>query len=275
MNSPSSDSRAGGFPEAGALKRGETVDAIYGGRLKIIQGKRGYRFSIDSILLAAFARPKAGERVADLGTGGGVVALTIAKFFPVGEVVGIEIQGALAGRARRSVDLNQLAGRVEIYQGDLTQIESFPRREKFDLVLANPPFYSARDGRMNPAREKAVARHEIRASLADFLGAADFLLRNSGRLDIIYPAAKLSELVFQLRKKRLEIKRLRPVYSRKGESGVLILAEARKRAGVELEILPPLYLYRREGGYTAEAERMINGAWFRGGKKSPAPPESG
>jgi len=251
------------------LKKGETLDAIFGGRLHIIQGRRGYRFSIDSLLLAAFARPRRGERVAELGAGSGVVALTLAKFYPVSLVVGLEVQRNLAGRAHRNAALNGLADRVQVYQGDLKHISSFPGRETFDLVLANPPFHAPRDGRINPDREKAVARHELRANLTDFVRAAEYLLRNSGRLNIIYPAAKLSELALRLRKHHLELKRVRPVYSRKGESGVFVLAEARKRAGVELEILPPLYLFRKGGGYTAEVEKIVNGTWFRGGRDAP------
>ena len=192
---------------------------------------------------------------------------TISKFTLVLSclmTVGLSLDG-------KSIEID---GRIssELYlwtQGDLKHISSFPGRETFDLVLANPPFHAPRDGRINPDREKAVARHELRANLTDFVRAAEYLLRNSGRLNIIYPAAKLSELALRLRKHHLELKRVRPVYSRKGESGVFVLAEARKRTGVELEILPPLYLFRKGGGYTAEVEKIVNGTWFRGGRDAP------
>jgi len=246
------------------LKPGETLDVILGDSLQLIQSGSGYRFSIDALLLAAFVEPRKGERVAELGTGSGVIALIIARFFPVREVIGIEVQASLLDRAGRNIRLNGLADRVRLVRGDIKRIRRLAEGGGFDLVIFNPPFRSAREGRINPDPEKAVARHQLRAGLREFLDAAFFLLRNSGRLDFIYPAAKLAELIFELRRRRLEIKRLRLVHSRKSSPGVLALVEARKGAGMELEILPPLYLFQNRGNkYTREVREIINGNYFR------------
>ena len=94
----------------------ETLDAILGGRLRIIQKKSGYRFSIDALLLAHFVALKEGEECIDLGTGSGVVALILACRRCRGRILGIDIQGELVAMARRSVELNGLAGCVEIRQ---------------------------------------------------------------------------------------------------------------------------------------------------------------
>ncbi|MDD5222734.1 MAG: methyltransferase [bacterium] len=245
------------------LNPGETLDVILGDSLKLIQRGNGYRFSIDALLLAAFLEAKKGERAAELGTGSGVIALIAAGYLPVREVVAIELQAALADLAGRNTLLNGLNERVRVVRGDLKKIHRLAERESFDLVFCNPPFRSAREGRINPDPEKAIARHQLRAGLREFLGASFFLLRNSGRLCLIYPAAKLAELVFELRRKRLEIKRLRMVHSRKESPGVLVLAEARKGVGMELEILPPLYLFQGRGKYTREAREIVSGGYFR------------
>ncbi len=257
------------------LKPGETLDVILGDSLKLIQSRSGYRFSIDALLLAAFLEAKKGERAAELGTGSGVIALIAARYLPVREVIGIELQATLADRAGRNASLNGLADRVRVVRGDLKKIHRWAERETFDLVFCNPPFRSAREGRINPDPEKAIARHQLRAGLREFLDASFFLLRNSGRLDLIYPAAKLAELVFELRRKRLEIKRLRMVHSRKESPGVLVLVEARKGTGMELAVLPPLYLFQGRGQYTREVREIINGGYFwkRARKiKSPSAP---
>ena len=245
------------------IKPGETLDVILGDSLQLIQSGSGYRFSIDALLLAAFVESRKGERVAELGTGSGVIALIIARFFPVREVTGIEFQAALADRALRNVSLNGLSGRVRVARGDIKKIDRLAERDSFDLVVFNPPFHSAREGRINPDPEKAVARHQLRAGLGEFLDAAFFLLRNSGRVNFIYPAAKLVEVAEELQQRRLEIKRLRVVHSREKSPGVLVLVEARKGVGRELEIPPPLYVFQDRGKYTREVREIINGNYFR------------
>ena len=56
----------------------ETLDAVFGGLLKVLQKKNGYRFSIDALLLAAFADPQPLDRAMDLGTGCGILPLVLA-----------------------------------------------------------------------------------------------------------------------------------------------------------------------------------------------------
>ena len=70
----------------------ETVDALFDGALKLYQRKRGYRFSLDSLLLADFATLRPDDRVIDLGTGNGVMPLILAYRYQSISVTGIEIQ---------------------------------------------------------------------------------------------------------------------------------------------------------------------------------------
>ena len=79
----------------------ETLDAIFGGRIKILQSRTGYRFSLDSLLLADFTRLKGSETVVDLGTGNGVVPLILAERFPTCHFLGLELQDGMIERARK------------------------------------------------------------------------------------------------------------------------------------------------------------------------------
>src|ERR1700749_5143470 len=56
----------------------ETIDTILGGALAIRQPENGYRFRLDSILLARFASVRPRDRVLELGAGGGVISIVIA-----------------------------------------------------------------------------------------------------------------------------------------------------------------------------------------------------
>ncbi|HEY7746126.1 MAG TPA: tRNA1(Val) (adenine(37)-N6)-methyltransferase [Desulfuromonadales bacterium] len=236
----------------------ETLDDLRPAGLKVIQAKRGYRFSLDPVLLCAFALVGRGEMVADLGTGSGVVPLLLAARTGAKKIVGVEIQPELADRARRSVLLNCLHERIDILEGDLRDLQEILEPQVFDIVVANPPYRPPGAGRQAPVNERAVARHELAGGMADFLRAASYLLKNGGRFYIVFLAERLAELLAGMRELRLEPKRLRCVHSRAGERGSLVLVEGRKGGRSGLAIEPPLYVYAGEG-YSAETLAIYEG----------------
>ena len=122
------------------LCEGESLDAVGVSGLKVIQSVRGFRHSMDALLLAQFAAPRPTDRVLDLGCGNGAIALLLAHRHPRLSVVGVEIQPSLASRARRGVQLNELDDRMEIIEGDLRGIQGLLPPSGFDVVLCNPPY---------------------------------------------------------------------------------------------------------------------------------------
>ncbi len=229
---------------------GETLDSLFGGRLSLLQPRRGYRFSIDAPILAHFAAPGLREPVVDLGAGSGVISLILAFKFGLGRITAIELQPRLAGLARRNVAANGLEERIRVVEADLTELASLPAGSAASVVC-NPPYRRLGSGRVNPAAEAAVARHEVRASLPQVAAAAAHLLAAKGRLYVIYPAGRLAALLTALRERELEPKRLRFVHSRQGEGAVLVLVEALKGGGEGLKVEAPLIVYR-DGGYGDE-----------------------
>jgi tRNA1(Val) A37 N6-methylase TrmN6 len=83
----------------------ETIDEILGGKLRIIQKQKGYRFSLDAFLLAHFIRLKKGEHIIDLGTGSGVIAIIMGARKGCGRAVGVDIQEDLVDMAKLHHDV--------------------------------------------------------------------------------------------------------------------------------------------------------------------------
>jgi tRNA1Val (adenine37-N6)-methyltransferase len=160
--------------------------------------------------------------------------------------------------ARRNVMLNRLGERVDILQGDIRIPSSFLTVKSYDVVVFNPPYRRAGTGRINPDEERALARHEIRGSATDFLQASDRLLRDGGRVYLIYPAKRMVEVLYRMRVLGLEPKNLRVVHSRTSSEGEFILVEGLKGGGEEVKILPPLFIYGEEGGYSGEMQGIFN-----------------
>lgn len=220
-------------------KADETVDTFLNGKLRIIQSQRGYRFSVDALLLAEFVSIKDEDLVIDLGAGSGIISLFLATKRKVGFIVGIELQKELASQAQRNVALNELERKIAIIQGDLRHL---PLARGFaDVVVCNPPYRQQRSGRINPDESKAIARHEIAASLDAILAAAKALLKPGGRLTLIYPANRLTEIFTKMRKEGLEPKRLQIIFPDSASYAKLALIEGRLQGRSGLKILPPIF----------------------------------
>lgn len=223
-------------------------DTLFAGKLVCTQSLSGYRFSIDAVLLAHFAVPRRQDRVLDLGAGCGVVSLILAYRHPSIDLTCLEIQDSLSALLAYNISQNGLTGRMRLVTGDLRQVKELLPVGAADLVVCNPPYYSLGRGQQSPGDEQAVARHELKAGLADIVKAAAFALRTKGRLVMIYPAARGAALLAALRQNRLEPKRLQVVHPYPGAAGVFFLVEAMKGGGEELTVLPPLYVYDHPGG---------------------------
>jgi len=235
----------------------ETFDTLFGGKLRVVQEKDGYRFSIDAVLLAGFVRLRKGERVIDLGTGVGVIPLILGKKGEGAEqIVGVEIQEGLTELAQRNVLINGFEGLIHIVQGDIRRLDDMFPPATFDVVVTNPPYYRVSSGRINPYPQKAIARHEVRCTIDAVLQAARYLLKEGGRMFIIFPAQRAVTLLDSLRSASLEPKTLRWVHSREGEEAAFILAEAYKGGGEGVNVLPPLCVYSNDGAYTPEMETV-------------------
>lgn len=240
------------------LKPDETLDDLVIGGYKVIQGRKGYRFSMDSILLADFAAPGKNDQVLDLGCGCGIISILMACREPECVITGLELQESLADRARRSVELNQLQGRVKIINGDLHDA-ALLGPENFNLVVANPPFFKVGEGRPSAIEEKLIARHEVQATLGDFIFAASRFLGEKGRLALIQPASRLAEIVTCCQGKSLVVKRIRTVHPRQEKPANLVLVDAQKDGKPGLTILPPLIVYGDDGRYSEELMRIYFG----------------
>lgn len=236
----------------------ETTDEILDGSLKILQSRRGYRFNLDSLMLAHFASLKPRSVNLDLGCGNGVIALVLARRYPLSHWTGLEIQEGPARLARRNAEQNGLEKRVGIVSGDARDVKRKFTAHSFDNIIFNPPYRKLSSGRINPLLEKAVARHEIKGSLADFLEASRYLLKPKGRVFTIYPARRLVELVFLFRKNDMEPKRMKLVFSDTASDAAFVLAEGRCGSREELKMEPPLFIYEEHKKYTADMKNIFS-----------------
>lgn len=231
-----------------------TEDALLGGRVRLLQPRRGYRVAVDAVLLAASVEAGPADRVLDLGAGVGSVGLCLAARVPGCTVVGIELQPALADLANRNAALNGRSGRLRTIVHDLAR--PLPADlGLFDHVATNPPYLAAAVADPSPDPAKALATVESSATLERWLAVAAGAVKSAGTLTIIHRADRLEEIAALLARHGLgdiAIKRLPPA--------ARVLIRARRAGAPARREAAPLVLHPPGGGYTEAAEAVLRHA---------------
>ena len=80
-----------------------------------------------------------------------------------------------------------------------------------------------------------------------------------GRLVLIYPAARMADLITQMRAFKIEPKVLQMIHSKEGSLAERVLIEGVKNGRPGAKVLPPLVMHNADGSFTEAAKKMING----------------
>lgn len=234
-----------------------TEDTFLNGGITILQHRKGYRFSIDAVLLAAFSAPGGKDRIVDLGTGCGIIPLILGQRHPAVRIAGIEVQPELAALAAQNVEANGMKDRVTIICGDMRLLSIQAVAGPVDLVISNPPYRKGRSGRVNPHPQRALARHEILATLQDVAAATARLLGIGGRFAIVYPAERITDLLTNLRSTGIEPKHIQAVHATGHDPARLVLVSGIKGGRPGAVIHEPLVIYQPNGTYTETVQAML------------------
>ncbi len=225
--------------------------------LTIAQPLKGYRFSKDPLLLTEFITAQDGCSFCDLGTGCGIIPLIMCRRFPASSAVAIENNREMAELAHENVLRNNLGERMSVVCCDVLDIRGTFSDSAFDVVCSNPPFRAAGTGKISPHAGRDAARHESTAGLADFLAAAKFLVKPSGRIFFVYLPDRLAEFISYAAHLKLALLRLRMVHSSVGSPAKMFLAELAKGRKGEVKVEAPLIIYDGDDRYTDEVAGIL------------------
>lgn len=247
------------------LNENERIDNLEIKNMKIIQNKDGFCFGMDSVLLSDFAQEiKDNSNCVDLGTGTGILGILLCAKTKLSKIIGVEIQKEVADMAQKSINLNKLEERFEIINIDLKEIKNNKKeinnlhKNSFDYVVTNPPYKKTNSGKINNNEKKLISRHEITADLNDFIEVSNYLLKDKGTLFMVHRPDRLVDVLFKMRKEKIEPKQIRFVYPKISKEPNLVLIKGVKNAKPFLKIDKPLYVYNDDGTYTEEILKIYN-----------------
>ena len=224
------------------LKTDEKLEDLGEYGLKIIQAKNVYRFTQDAILLVKFVQLKNNERIIDLGSGSGIIPILLSYRKKGLSVYGIEIQEELANMSKRSVKLNKLEEIIHIIHEDIKNIRNIFESNQFDVVISNPPYISLGKGVIGTVNSRSIARHELICNMEDIVSQSNYLLKNKGRIYLIYKSSRLVDLMIILRKYNIEPKVVRFIHFEKKRNAELFLIEGIKGGKKELKVKKPIFI---------------------------------
>ncbi len=147
----------------------------------IHQDKASFKVGTDGVLLGAYAGLTGVKKILDIGTGTGLIALMLAQRCDA-DIVAIEPDNDSYIQCSENVNLCRWKERIRVVNSTL---QDYPPDEKFDLIVANPPYFS--DSLKNPESRKSESRHNDSLRNDDLLKGVSGLMADDGRLQVIMP----------------------------------------------------------------------------------------
>lgn len=224
-------------------------DYVPGCRYKIWQDAQEFCFTTDAVFLGNFPHVVNKAKVLELGCGTGAISMLLESR-GARQLIAIDCNPHITKLLRRSVDDNALTEKFTVVDGDIRDYKKILQSESMDLVVANPPYRNSGNRR----QIGTAACHEVSSSLEDFFKAAAFAVRYRGRFALVQLPERFAESMQLAFKYGLQPKRLQWVHSYIDKPAWIFLMEMVKGGSYGLDVLPPLIMYEKDGGYTKQVK---------------------
>ena len=188
--------------------------------------KCAMKVGTDGTLIGAWTDLQAScQRILDIGTGSGLIAIMAAQRHPDALISAIDIDADCVAQTRENIDACPWSDRIEVHH---TPLQDFNPEHKFDVIISNPPYFV--DSQLPPDQQRSMARHTATLSFRELTDGVLRLLAPEGRFSLILPPAE-TERFLSAARGRLFITRRTEIHSTP-TSGV-------KRVMTELQTEPP------------------------------------
>ena len=235
-----------------------TDDTLLDGQVKIRQPNKGFRTTIDAVLLAASVPASTGEKILELGLGSGGASLCLCHRVAGSKITGIDINPEMVALAKENIKLNGFEERVEARVGNVATRLPKCFVASFHQVMLNPPYLSRNTDHVSPNLDRAIATREGKADLKRWLKYAHDSLLYKGRMSVIHRADRLNELIRILPPNMGGVS-IFPLWPREGTEAKRVIVQARKGVKSPSRILTGLTLHNEGGDYTDETKIVLKG----------------
>ena len=228
---------------------------ILGGSISLFQPKKGFRVSIDSILLCSSI--KRYSNCMEFGTGSGVILVCLSKKYPNSNIIGVEKNIELVELAKKNLLENKINNKNTLVICNDILKKPFLKNynNTLDRVIMNPPYFKINNVIKSDNKLKASARYED--NINQWFLAAYKKLKPKGYMNFVFRSENLDLILSKLYNSWGDIK-IFPLWPKAKVKSKLMIMQARKNANSGVQILPGLILHNNNGTYTEECNSILN-----------------
>ncbi|MBO4570053.1 MAG: methyltransferase [Clostridia bacterium] len=218
------------------------------------QRKNGYGFTTDAVLLANFIQDCENKRLVEFCSGSGVISILVNAKKKPKEIYCVEIQKELADMNEKSLEFNKIKN-IKVICDSLENFASCIN-DKFDVVLANPPYYKVGAGRLPVSVEKRLSRFEVKTNIMSLVSSAKKVLNENGKLYLVFLTERENELNNVLSENGLKVIRKQYVRPKATEGSHIFLVEAGLNYDGEEKLLPDIIVTNADGSETEQIKEI-------------------
>lgn len=215
----------------------KVLNDLYDYGLKIYQNDNGFKFSLDSILLAELVNFKKNQVILDFCSGNAVLPLILSTKTD-NRIIGIEIQKDVYKLACESILYNKLDNQIEMINDNLINIENYFPGNKIDIITCNPPYFKYNSSSLtNIDKAKTISRHEVEVDLNKILLTANKMLKDNGTFYMVHRTERIQEILCELYENKFIVKELWLVKTNNNVNDVnMFLIKAKKNAKLGMKV---------------------------------------
>lgn len=213
----------------------------------LIQKKGLQSTTLDSLLLADFVRINGrSKNILDIGSGFGIISMILARKSKA-KVYGVELNEEsyiVSQENRKNAKLDNL----EYKNMDINNYKEIFKEQTFDIIVSNPPYFEEKNiENMRNMTSINDAKFENTLSIKKVIDISRVLLKNRASLYLIFRTERLMEILGYINGTNMEIKRLRPVYTKYNDDSSLIsMIEIMKNVKSGFVMESPIFVYKNE-----------------------------
>lgn len=206
--------------------------------ITVYQDDEVFRINTDTMALGEFLYIYKKDTVLDIGTNTGALLLYASMFNPK-HMIGIDINEKALELAKRNMEENKIEN-VTLKCADATTYKG----EEVDVIICNPPYFNTNKKLLSKDEYKNLAKHEGVLNLENLIKAIRRNLKNHGTLFLLFQTSRLTEVIEELKKNKMTVKKLKFVHDVNKEYSNVVLIKAVKGAKSGIVVEKPLIISR-------------------------------
>lgn len=206
--------------------------------ITVYQDDEVFRINTDTMALGEFLYIYKKDTVLDIGTNTGALLLYASLFNPK-HMIGIDINEKALELAKRNMEENKIEN-VTLKCDDATTYKG----EEVDVIICNPPYFNTNKKLLSKDEYKNLAKHEGVLNLENLIKAIRRNLKNHGTLFLLFQTSRLTEVIEELKKNKMTVKKLKFVHDANKEYSNVVLIKAVKGAKSGIVVEKPLIISR-------------------------------